>query len=206
MKIAVLGANGKTGQDVVRLALSQGYQVTAGLRGASRLAEHPHLRVVQCEATNEEQLEKLVENQDVVISVLGHSKNSSVSVQTEATKKLVIVMNRLGVKRVVAVTGTGVRFPGDQITVMDAIMNLAVGMVDPARVADGKQFVEVLQASTLDWTVIRVLKLTQNGERPFQLTLNGPAQTFVARQEVAKAILQVIQEKSFIGQAPIISS
>jgi hypothetical protein len=59
--------------------------------------------------------------------------------------------------------------------------------------------------SGLDWTIIRVLKLQNIRTKPFELLENGPTKLFVSREEVAQAVLQVIEDKSFIQQAPIIS-
>ena len=113
-------------------------------------------------------------------------------------------MKSAGIKRIVSLTGTGVRFPGDRITIADRFLNLGIGIVDPARIEDGKNHVEVLKASNLDWTIIRVLKLQNVSSEPFQLLQNGPTKIYVGRTEVAEAVLQVLEQSSFIRQAPII--
>jgi len=125
-------------------------------------------------------------------------------VQTSAIQKVVAAMSELGVKRIVSLTGTGVRFPGDNISLVDRFLNLSIGIIDPARVKDGKNHVDVLKASGLDWTVIRVLKLQNTPPRPFALSEHGPTRWYVSRQEVAQAVLQVLEQHSFIKQAPII--
>jgi hypothetical protein len=113
-------------------------------------------------------------------------------------------MQGLNIIRIVSLTGTGVRFPGDKITIVDRILNLSISIIDPARVKDGKNHVEVLKASNLDWTIIRVLKLQNVQPRPFKLLENGPTKWYVGRTEVAKAVLEVLEQGSFIKQAPII--
>jgi len=62
-----------------------------------------------------------------------------------------------------------------------------------------------LQQRDLDWTLIRLLKLQNGNPQPFALKLNGPTKWYVAREEVAGAMLQVLTENTFIKQAPIIS-
>lgn len=206
MKMAVLAANGRLGREVVIEALARGHQVRAGTRSGEYFTQHSNLRVVRCDATDEDDVAVLVEGCDVVVSCIGHVKGSAADVQTVATKTVSDAMSRLGMKRFVDVTGTGVRMPGDNITLIDYILNAAVKLVDPKRIADGIEHVRVLEKSNLDWTTIRVLKLQTNSERPYRLLLHGPTKLFVSRRDTARAMLDVIENDSFIKQVPIIGS
>ncbi len=206
MKIAVIAANGRLGKRFVEAALSSGHTVNAGVRGESNLSSHPQLKVTSCDATNTEDLSKLFENQEVVVSAIGHVKGSAPNVQTLATEAIIAAMDKQGLKRYVDVTGTGVRFPGDKIGIVDRFLNMGVEVIDKYRVKDGRDHQEVLKKSNLDWTTIRVLKLQNVAMKPFELTLNGPTKWYVGREEVAKAMLQVVEDNSFVKQSPIISS
>ena len=155
-------------------------------------------------ATNETNVRALIAHQDAVASFIGHVKGSAPDVQTEATKTLISSMGLEGVKRIISLTGTGVRFTGDKIPLIDRFLNLAVSIVDPYRVTDGRNHVEILKQSTLDWTVIRVLKLQNVSPKPFSLREHGPTKLYVSRDEVAAAALEIIEDGSFIKQAPII--
>lgn len=205
MRIAVIAANGRLGKIFVEAALQAGHSVRAGIRGEHSLAPHPQLEVVVCDATNLDDLKLLFLDQEIVVSAIGHVKGSVHNVQTLATEALVSVMGELHIKRFVDVTGTGVRFPGDKVTVVDSILNLAVQIIDSDRVRDGQDHQEVLKKSNLDWTTIRILKLQNISERPYALTSHGPTKWYVGRSEVAKAMLQVVEEGIFIKQSPIIS-
>lgn len=206
MKIAVIAANGRSGQAFVEKALASGHQVRGGILGKSFLSDHPNLTAIDCDATNPEQVKTLIRGCDAVVSLIGHVKGSPAQVQTQAISTVVECMKSEGITRIISLTGTGVRFPGDHITLLDRFLNLGVSIVDPPRVKDGKDHVEILRSSSLDWTVIRVLKLQNVPEKPFTLRQNGPTKPYVGRAEVANAILQVLEQKSFIQQAPIISN
>ncbi|MEI6478008.1 MAG: NAD(P)H-binding protein [bacterium] len=206
MTIAVIGANGRSGQVFVELALAAGHQVRAGARGKSRFAAHPNLVTMECDATNEVQVAELISGQDAVVSLIGHVRKSPATVQTNAMRVLIGMMEKAGVSRVVTLTGTGVRYPGDQITLMDRLLNMGVSLVDPARVKDGTAACRLLENSSLKWTIIRVLKLTEQNPGAFKLREHGPAKSFVPRGEVAQAILSVLVEDALINSAPIISS
>jgi putative NADH-flavin reductase len=204
MKIAVIAASGRSGKIFVEQALAAGHSVRAGVHRTNNLTPHERLEIVSCDATNASDLTRLLGGQDAVVSLIGHVKGSPPRVQTDAMRTAVNVMQQLGLKRVVSLTGTGVRFPGDKITLVDRILNLGISTIDPARVEDGREHVQVLKQSNLDWTVIRVLKLQSTKPRPFALRAQGPTKWYVGRQEVAQSILQVLETNSFIKQAPII--
>ncbi len=205
MNIAVIAANGRTGRAFVKAALTAGHTVRAGSLTTGNFPEHPNLTEFQCDATNEASVRALIAQQDAVASFIGHVKGSAPDVQTEATKTPVSSMGLEGVKRIISLTGTGVRFTGDKIPFIDRFLNLAVSIIDPHRVTDGRNHVEVLKKSTLDWTIIRVLKLQNISPKPFSLREHGPTKIYVSRDEVAEAALKVIEDTSFISQAPIIS-
>lgn len=205
MKLAVIAANGKTGKMFVERALAAGHSVHAGVFNTNKLSSHENLSVIHCDATNKEDLLQLISNQDAVASFIGHVKGSPPNVQTDTMQALVEVMKQQNIKRVVSLTGTGVRFPSDRITIMDRVLNWGIGFIDPARVRDGINHVDVLRNSDLDWTVLRVLKLQDTTPKSFILRDNGPTKLYVSRQEVAEAALQVIENGTFIKQAPILS-
>lgn len=206
MKIAVIAANGRTGRIFVNVALAAGYSVRAGIRSGASFAPTPGLEVVHCDATNQADVEALIEGQDAVVSFIGHVKDSAPRVQTEAMKVIVEAMRQKNIRRIVSLTGTGVRFPGDTITIIDRILNKAVGLIDPDRVKDGIEHAEVLKSGDLDWTILRVLKLENTKPQPFELKAHGPTKLFVSRRDVALAALEVIVQARFIKQAPILGS
>lgn len=205
MRIAVIAANGRSGQAFVKAALGAGHSVRAGVYGPSSLLAQANLTILPCNATNVSEVTQLISGQDAVVSFIGHVKGSAPDVQTAAMKSILMAMQATGVKRIVSLTGTGVRIPGDHIPLTDRILNACIRLFDPARVKDGRNHVTVLQQSGLNWTVLRVLKLRNVEPQPFSLQLHGPTKWYVSREEVAKAALHVVEDGSYIGQAPIIS-
>lgn len=205
MKIAVVAASGRSGKVFVERALAAGHSVRAGVHTASNLDPHPQLSVEVCDATQQDDVLNLLDDQEVVVSFIGHVKGSPDHVQTDAMRTLAVAMQAKNITRLVSLTGTGVRFAGDKITLVDWVLNAGIAMIDPARIRDGKDHVAFLQQTDLDWTVLRVLKLQNFKPTPFSLSQNGPTKWFVGREEVADAVLQVLEQRSFLRQAPIIS-
>jgi len=204
MNIAVIAANGRSGKIFVELALAAGHSIQAGVHLQNNLTPHEHLMVVQCNATNKTDIANLIAGQDVVVSFIGHTQHSPPHLQTEAMQALVSTMQTQAPMRIVSLTGTGVRFPGDRITLIDRVLNMSIGLIDPARVRDGIDHVEVLKHSGLDWTVVRVLKLQNTVQKSFMLREHGPVKWYTSRHEVAEAVLQVLEQSTFNRQAPIL--
>lgn len=204
MNIAVIAANGRSGKAFVERALAEGHTVKAGVYHTNTLPSHPALTIVECDANKEEDLLNLVDGQDAVVSFIGHVKNSPAHVQTDMVRLVNQAMITKGVKRFVTLTGTGVRFPGDKITLIDRLLNTSIGIIDPKRIQDGKDHVALLQTTALEWTVIRVLKLSNGKRKPYTLRPHGPPKMLVSREEVASAALEVLTKNEFISQAPIV--
>jgi putative NADH-flavin reductase len=205
MKIAVLGAAGRSGIAFVEAALAAGHEIRAGIRNTNPFTDSPHLEVIHCDATHIKEVRRLLSGCDTVVSLIGHVKNSPPGVQTYATDLIITVMEELGIKRFVSLTGTGVRFKGDNMGLVDRFSNWAIEKIDPARIADGRSHVELIKESDLDYTILRVLKLQNIATKPYILTEHGPTKLVVGRKEVAKAIVEILEKKSFVQKAPMIS-
>lgn len=206
MKIAVIAAQGRSGQIFVKEALAAGHSVVAGVRGESPFTLHDNLEIRQCDATNLEDVTRLIQGSDAVVSLIGHVKGAPGDIQTRAIKTIITAMNDAGLKRLVSLTGTGARVKGDTPSFIDRVLTLSIRIIDPKRVVDGRLHLEVLRMSDLDFTILRVLKLTNGNAGSFTLTPHGPGKMFVPRQEVARAILEVLENNTFARQFPVISS
>lgn len=205
MKVAVIAANGRSGWAVVQELLAGGHQVVAGVHGRNTLEPHEHLTVQTCDATDLDDVKRLVKGCDAVTCFVGHVRGARADVQTAATMNMVRACRHLGISRVVSLTGTGVRFPGDQPSLLDRLLTRAVRLADPARVQDGQDHADILRASGLEWTLLRVLKLTNGRPADFRLSAHGPGKFLVPRREVAQAVRQVLESHGYVMQAPIVS-
>lgn len=77
LSLLVLGANGRTGLEIVRQGLERNYRVTAFVRDDKLLLEDTTLRknqnllIVRGSPTSQADLDRCVEGQDVVVNVIG---------------------------------------------------------------------------------------------------------------------------------------
>lgn len=205
--IAVLAAQGRSGQACVAALLEAGFRVRAGVRSASTLPGHPGLEEMRCDARNKDEVAALLDGADVAASMIGHNRRSSADVQSVAIQHCVdIIAARQPETRLISLTGTGVRLPGDRIPLFDRAANFAIGVMDPKRIADGKEHVRILQESPVDYTIIRVLKLTGGSHHgTVNLTPHGPAELFTPRARVGAAVVQLVESGGFSRAMPVIS-
>jgi hypothetical protein len=206
MIIAVVAANGRSGTIFVETALVRGHQIRAGVHGDNPFSERDGLTVLPCDATNAAEVEQLLEGAEAVVSLIGHVPHSPAFVQSNAIQTILAAMEEMDVQRLISLTGTGVRFPDDKITPIDRMLNLSIRLIDPKRIQDGIHHAEIMKASSVQWTLIRVLKLTNDTLQTFGLSADGPTRTFTSRATVAVAICHVLEQQSFIQQAPIITN
>lgn len=204
--VAVLGANGHTGRELVTALLDAGYAVRAGVhRSDESVPQHELVTVMRADAHDPEAVANLARGTSAVFSALGQNRASGTDVQTIAMNNLVSTAAEHGVKRVVSLTGTGVRVPGDTPELIDTALNTMLGMIAPKRMQDGIDHATVLKTSNLHWTILRVLLLTNGAPQPFGLTPHGPALRLTSRKTVAQAFLRVLETSRHIAQMPIIS-
>ncbi|MCA9347437.1 NAD(P)H-binding protein [Candidatus Saccharibacteria bacterium] len=187
MRILLIGANGRTGMRLK--AINKDHQLVDFI-GDFR---------------DGDTVEKFLPNIDAVLCVVGHVKGSSKNVQSEGINTLISKMQKFGIGRIVMLTGTGVRLPGDKITLIDRVLNFGVKLVDPNRVSDGIESTKILTNSKLEYTVLRVLKLT-NGKPKlnWKLSENGPTISFVSRDSVALALFECL-DKRYSRQCPMMT-
>lgn len=204
MRIAVIAADGRSGQAFVKTALDAGHSVRAGIHGKNPFSAHPSLSVIKCDATNEDQVSELLRASDAVVSLIGHVKGSQADVQTRAIRTIIAAMKRRGLTRIISLTGTGVRIKGDRPNLLDRLANAIIVRIDPARVHDGIAHVKLLNESGLDYTVLRVLKLGNGRAGRYSLNGHGPAKPLTSRAEVASAILDCLEDNRFVRQHPVI--
>ena len=67
-------------------------------------------------------VERVVAGTGAVLSALGHLKTSSKDVLTEGTKNILATINEHGVRRLVSLTGAGVRDPKDEPKLVDRVI------------------------------------------------------------------------------------
>ena len=192
----------------MRRAIDKGFEVVACVYNNNSDKYLPNnVLIKKGDVMNYEYVTEAMNGAEVVISVLGHIKGSDPLMQTKGMQNIVKAMQNLGIKRVLSLTGTGARVPGDAPSVIDKVLNFFVKLVDPDRINDGIEHVKVLQNSGLNFSIVRVLKLSKSDKdtTSYVLTEGGPAEIQTSRKKVAKVLVDLIKDQKYIGKFPVIS-
>ena len=208
MKLAVFGATGRTGQPLVRQALARGYTVKALARTPSKLIQNDkRLNIVQGDATHPADVAKTIEGTDAVLSALGHTKTSSRDVQTVATQYIVAAMKQHGVKRIVSLTGAGVKDPHDEPKFVDRVFGFLLATFARDVIKDAEAHAEVLRGSGLEWVIVRGPRLT-DGEHTgtYKVGYVGKdSGTQISRADLAEFMLEALETDEWLRKAPMVS-
>lgn len=213
LRLAVFGATGRTGREVVAQALDRGHTVAAFVRDPAKLAaqqapSHPRLDVVTGDVRDAQAVARAVEGADAVVSCLAPVPADG-PVQTEGTAHIVAAMRRHGVERVVSETGAGVASPDDPppslgARFMRGVMRLVAGTI----LADGEGHAQALRDSGLDYAVVRAPRLTtgpQTGQIRHGTDLAlGPSES-IARADVAAFMLDEAEGGRYHRAEPFVT-
>jgi putative NADH-flavin reductase len=167
MNVLILGATGRTGREVTRIALARGHRVTVYVRSPDKLGpERASLHVERGDALDTERLSAALVGQDAVISVLGLPAKLALRPSTfmaEAGAATVAAMKRAGVTRLALVSA--------------AVLFLEQGLLFAFfrwflrhHARDLTALETVVQATELEWTIARPPRLVDGKqEKPVRV-------------------------------------
>lgn len=208
MKIIIFGASGGLGVEVMEFALRLGHFVTAFVRSPEKVKiRHPNLTVFQGNVMDSAAIAKAIAGQDAVISTIGPSRPPIPHMMERAAKNIVAGMREHGVLRLISTTGAGVRQPEDQPKFVDNFFGVLLNLLAKEVVADSVENVRALQASDLDWTIVRLPRLVDGKYTgKYRVGFVGrDSGTQLARADGADFILKELSEKKWVKKLPVVS-
>ncbi|HYN78981.1 MAG TPA: SDR family oxidoreductase [Lamprocystis sp. (in: g-proteobacteria)] len=209
MNIALFGATGGTGRQVLAQALGQGHRIQAlartpaSLTGDQTVGDQGHLTVIAGDVLDPNPVNACIHGTDAVICVLG-TRPGGTPIEATGTAVILAAMQRQGVRRLIAVTSMGVGDSKDQVPLFfKVLMQLALKKVMAAK----EEQERLIQASRLDWTIVRPGGLT-DGARTGTYR-SGTDKSLIAarltRADVADFVLQQLTDDRYLHQAPTVT-
>ena len=208
MRIAVFGATGRTGRHLVEGALKDGHEVVALARDPSKLeVSHEGLRVVEGNVLIPSTVEATVALSDAVLSALGHTKTSPKDVQARGTENIVAAMRTHGVRKVVSLTGAGVKDPEDRPKVVDRVFSGLLKVLQRDVLEDAERHAAVLKGSGLDWVIVRAPRLTDGPATGRYRVgyVGGESGIKISRADVARCMLTALEDDAWVGKMSMVS-
>ena len=206
MRLTIFGASSVTGRLLVEKALSSGHEVNAFVRDPARLPlTHPHLKATCGDALNPTQVEEAIQESDAVLSTLG-PKGKLTVMAAESTLNILNAMQKYGVKRLVVVSVAGIPVPQDnrKKNLIDGLLKVMLRDV----FSDRENQIAVLNASKVEWTAVRVPRLTDEPAKgSVKAFFGSPNPSLkVTRADLANFMLEQLASDQWVRQAPILSN
>jgi putative NADH-flavin reductase len=203
MRIALLGASGRTGLQFLEQALAQGHSVNALVRAPARLTlRHPNLTLTVGSARDPAALVALLAGCDAVVSTLGPSLKDK-TLCSETTERL---LPHLGQRRLLVVSGAMVDLPGDAKGLSSKLISWLVRTAAPTVYADRMREAALLRASDARWTLVRPPQLLNGAPtRHYTIDATRPPGGKVQRADMATFMLHALTDATMVGAAPFIS-
>ncbi|MDP2240414.1 MAG: SDR family oxidoreductase [Burkholderiales bacterium] len=209
MNILIVGATRGIGRQLLEQALASGHTVTALVRDSRRLAvTHQQLRVVKGDILDPESVALATGGQDAVCCTIGVKVPwIRVTLFSDGTRNLLQAMNKTGVRRLICVTGIGAGDSrGHGGFLYDRIFYPL--LLRPIY-ADKDRQESLIRASDVDWTIVRPGFLTNGpltGNYRVLTDMTGVTAGRISRADVARFMLQELETKRYLRQAPLLSA
>ena len=206
-RIAVFGATGRTGQELLGQAHEKGLQVNALVRQPDKLREcRDFVSAIEGNVVDPSAVERVVAGCMAVVSVLGRRQESPADLLTAASLNTVAAMKTEGIKRLVVLVDTGVQDPSDRPPLAQRILRFMLYTMNGRLSRDSRSAARIVSESGLDWTLVRAPILT-DGPRTGHYRVGALARGMplrISRADVAEFMLSCLTEDKFVHERPAV--
>ena len=203
MKIAVFGATGGTGRQIIKQALAAGHEIKALVREPSKLdITNEGLTLIQGDVLNHDKVAETLIGTEAVICSLGNTTNNPEMIVSRGTE-VIVQMMAMGPRprRLIVITSLGV---GDSKNQVPFVFKILAKTVLRQAMQDKEAQENLVRTSNLDWIIVRPGGLTDNpatGKYRSGLDKSIIAGQ-VSRADVATFVLQQVTADTFLHQTP----
>lgn len=210
MKLFILGATGRTGQELVRQALSEGHEMVAYVRSPEKLNSQEKLTIIQGTLEETTKLQQAMLSCDAVLVALGNPiKDSSADLFASFIPRLIKIMRLADVSRIIILSSLGT---GETIRNVTYPYKIGVQTFLKGNQADHEKGERHLIASNLNWTLIYPGPLFDGPKTEHPLVRNAasgykmPGAPRTNRADVAAVMLSQLNRKESYQQKLLMCS
>ena len=208
MKLIIFGATGTVGSEILKQALAKNYAVTAFVRDPEKIKipRHANLSIFKGDVLNQSDVDKAVQNHDIVLCVLGDGNAGKI--RAVGTKNIINAMNKAGIKRLICQSTLGV---GESYGNLNFLWkHIMFGMLLKKAFQDHQLQEQYILNSNLNYTIVRPSAFT-NGTitNRFKIGFDGEYKKLklnISRADVADFMLSQLHTDGYIKKAVSISN
>jgi putative NADH-flavin reductase len=198
VKLTVFGATGRTGRHLLAEGARRGHQLTAFTRRAQALDDPTAVAaVVQGDARDPHSVRTAIDGADAVVSTIAGAGRKDPHRLADTTRVITQAMADLGVRRLV-VTGAYPTIVEDPPLAMAVLRRLLA-----TSYADNVAMERLVATSGLDWTIVRLNRLTNRAAGGRVHTSRGllARPRGIARADAAATLLDTIEDPTLARAA-----
>jgi putative NADH-flavin reductase len=206
-KIAVIGGTGKSGQFLVIHLLKLGIPIKMLIRNPENFQlKSPLIEIIRGDARDPRAVYSLIEGCNAVISTLGQPKNEP-PIFSDATRNVISAMDFFRIRRYIITTGINVDTPQDKKTGYTEAATEWMKDNYPKTTADKQTEWDLLVASALDWTLVRLpyIELTDK-KSEVKINLEDCPGEKISATSLAEFLADQLNDTTYFKQSPFISN
>ena len=209
-KVAVIGATGFVGTQVVKELANRGYFVNALARNTSKIEESENVKAITVDVYNTSELSEILKGNDAVISAFnpGWTNPNIFEDFLKGAESIEKAVEESGVKRFITVGGAGSLYIAENLQLIDT-------PEFPAEIKPGaeaaRQYLEIIKKNeNLDWTFFSpAIEMHQGtaGVRKgtYRTALENPVfdesgRSVLSVEDVAVALVDELENNQFVKQ------
>ena len=209
-KIAVIGATGFVGTQVVKELANRGYSVNALARNTSKIEESENVKAVTADIYNTAELSEILKGNDAVINAFspGWTNPNIIEDFLKGATSIEKAVEESGVKRFITVGGAGSLYISENLQLIDT-------PEFPAEIKPGaeaaRQYLELIKKNeNLDWTFFSpAIEMHQGtaGVRKgtYRTALENPVfdengRSVLSVEDVAVTLVDELENNQFVKQ------
>ena len=209
-KVAVIGATGFVGTQVVKELANRGYFVNALARNTSKIEESENVKAIAVDVYNTSELAEILKGNDAVISTFnpGWTNPNIFEDFLKGAESIEKAVEESGVKRFITVGGAGSLYIAENLQLIDT-------PEFPAEIKPGaeaaRQYLEIIKKNeNLDWTFFSpAIEMHQGtaGVRKgtYRTALENPVfdengRSVLSVEDVAVALVDELENNQFVKQ------
>jgi len=198
MRIFVIGANGRTGSEIVNLALTRGHQVTAFVRSPQKLSPAASLTIVRGDPRHSQALAAALPGHEAVLSAIGPHPREALrpsTLLTDCARATVDAMASSGVTRL-AIVSAAVLFP------VQGFYFAFFRWLTKHHARDLRVMEDIVRSSGLAWTIARPPRLTKSPEGSFRALRDAlpPGSRVMSFRSVAAFMLDAVERRAHVTE------
>ncbi len=207
MKIAIFGATGGTGKELVKQALERGHEITVLVRDPQKLSfSDQRVNVIKGDVLNKDDVLKTIQGNNAVLVALGVKPPSKEKVVGPGTKNIIEAMKAHNVKRLIVESAM---FMDDAVRKNSFFISLLTKTFMKGLYADKLVQESAVRESGLEWVIVRPVGLSNGHKTEIyrfgeNLQLKGIFPT-ISRADVADFMLKQLGSNDNLHKAILVA-